>query len=130
MSSVATLKSQRQISLDKTSAGIPSRTINPFFGVGPITDMTTDEYDARQLRFEFDAWVEANYPKLDDKGNKVGSFTTAELGRGMHRGYPADKVLVDMMREINRYFRFPKSNKMAVGFRWRAQWALPCVLNI
>ncbi|MEH6456506.1 MAG: NAD(P)-dependent oxidoreductase [Cocleimonas sp.] len=115
MASVEKLKSQRQVSIDKTSNGIPSRTINPFFGVGPITDMTTDEYDARQLRYEFDAWVETNYPKLDDKGNVVGKFTTAELGRGMHRGYPADKVLVDMMREINRYFGFPKSNKMAVG---------------
>ena len=33
----------------------------------------------------------------------------------MHRGYPADKILLDMMREIHRYFEFPKSNKMAVG---------------
>src|SRR4030065_143128 len=33
----------------------------------------------------------------------------------MHRGYPADKFLTDMMREIHRYFEFPKSNKMAVG---------------
>ena len=33
----------------------------------------------------------------------------------MHRGYPADKILIDMMREIHRYFEFPKSNKMAVG---------------
>jgi lactate dehydrogenase-like 2-hydroxyacid dehydrogenase/phosphoserine aminotransferase len=115
MISVENLKAQREVSLAATSNGIPSRTINPFFGVGPITDMTTDEFDARQLRHEFDAWVEENYPKLDDKGNKVGKFTTAELGRGMHRGYPADKVLVDMMREINRYFGFPKSNKMAVG---------------
>ena len=115
MTSVNDLKSQRQRSLDKTRNGPPSRTANPFFGVGPITDMTIDEVDARQLRFEFDNWVEANYPKLDDKGNKVGNFTVAELGRGMHRGYPADKVLVDMMCEIHRYFGFPKKNKMAVG---------------
>ena len=33
----------------------------------------------------------------------------------MHRGYPADKFLADMMREIHRYFGFPKTNKMAVG---------------
>ena len=33
----------------------------------------------------------------------------------MHRGYPADKVVADMMREIHRYFGFPKQNVMAVG---------------
>ncbi|MGB0846812.1 MAG: NAD(P)-dependent oxidoreductase [Thiolinea sp.] len=115
MSSISALQEQRQASIDKTRNGPPARTINPFFGVGPITDMTKDEIDARQLRLEFDNWVEANYPKLDDKGNKVGNFTTAEFGRGMHRGYPADKVLVDMMREIHRYFGFPNKNKMAVG---------------
>ena len=115
MPSANDLKTQRQHSLDKTKNGPPSRTANPFFGVGPITDMTIDEVDARQLRFEFDNWVEANYPKLDDKGNKVGNFTVAEFGRGMHRGYPADKVLVDMMYEIHRYFGFPKKNKIAVG---------------
>ncbi len=115
MTSTEILQQQRQLSLTKTQGGPPSPTSNPFFGVGPITDMTQDEIDARQLRFEFDAWLEANYPKLDDAGNVVGNFTTAEFGRGMHRGYPADKVLVDMMREINRYFGFPKTNKMAVG---------------
>ncbi len=115
MSSISALQAQRQASLDKTRNGPPARTINPFFGVGPITDMTRDERDARQLRLEFDRWLEENYPKLDDKGNRVGSFTTAEFGRGMHRGYPADKVLVDMMREIHRYFGFAKKNKMAVG---------------
>ena len=115
MVSVNDLKRQRQSSLEKTQNGAPNRTINPFFGVGPITDMTSDEVDARQLRFEFDNWVEANYPKLDDKGNKVGNFTVAEFGRGMHRGYPADKVLVDMMHEIHRYFGFPQKNKIAVG---------------
>ena len=97
------------------SSDLPTPTSNPFFGVGPITDMTRDEIDARTLRFEFDAWLETNYPKLDDQGNKIGNFTAAELGRGMHRGYPADKVLNDMMREIHRYFGFPKKNVMAVG---------------
>lgn len=115
MSSVDNLKAQRQAAIDATAGGLPPRTQNPFFGVGPITDMTSDEVDARRLRFEFDAWLEANYPKLDDKGNVIGRFTTAEFGRGMHRGYPADKVLVDMMSEIHRYFAFPKSNRMAVG---------------
>lgn len=33
----------------------------------------------------------------------------------MHRGYPADKILTDMMRSIHRYFEFPKQNLMAVG---------------
>ena len=115
MTSLDDYLSQRQYSLDKTANGPPQRTINPFFGVGPITDMTSDEMDARQLRFEFDRWVENNYPKLDDKGNKIGNFTVAEFGRGMHRGYPADKVLVDMMQEIHRYFGFPDKNKIAVG---------------
>ncbi|MET1254332.1 NAD(P)-dependent oxidoreductase [Aliikangiella maris] len=115
MTDVHQLKAQRQASLDATQSGAPARTTNQFFGVGPITDMTIDEVDARLLQFQFHSWVEQNYPKLDDKGNKIGQFTTAELARGMHRGYPADKVLLDMMREIHRYFGFPKSNKMAVG---------------
>lgn len=88
---------------------------NPFFGVGPITDATIDEVAARLRRFEFDAWLEANYRKLDDKGNDIGPFTTAEIGRSMHRGYPADKILTDMMRSIHQYFEFPKQNRMAVG---------------
>ncbi|MDP7438378.1 MAG: NAD(P)-dependent oxidoreductase, partial [SAR324 cluster bacterium] len=88
---------------------------NPFFGVGPITNMTTDEVDRRMARFEFEAWLEKNYQKLDDQGQKTGPVTTGELDRCMHRGYPADKVVLDMMREIHRYFEFPKQNKMAVG---------------
>ncbi|WP_271272724.1 NAD(P)-dependent oxidoreductase [Aliamphritea hakodatensis] len=115
MASIQQLKSARDTAISLTGNGLPPTTKNQFFGVGPITDMTLNEVDARLLRFEFDAWLEANYPKLDDKGNRIGSFTTAEIGRGMHRGYPADKVLNDMMREIHRYFGFPKSNKMAVG---------------
>ncbi|RED52380.1 NAD(P)-dependent oxidoreductase [Aestuariispira insulae] len=115
MATVEELKAQREASLQATAGGAPARTNNPFFGVGPITDMTLDEADARRLRFEFDAWLEANYPKLDDKGNKIGAFTATELGRSMHRGYPADKVLLDMMTEIHTYFEFPKKNKMAVG---------------
>ena len=115
MASTDQLNAARLASLAATAAGAPTPTSNPFFGVGPITDMTRDEMDARTQRFEFDAWLETNYPKLDDQGNKVGNFTAAELGRGMHRGYPADKVLNDMMREIHRYFGFPKKNVMAVG---------------
>ena len=115
MTSIEQLKAARESALSLTQHGAPQATSNQFFGVGPITDMALNEVDARQLRFEFDAWLEENYPKLDDKGNRIGSFTTAEIGRGMHRGYPADKILNDMMREIHRYFGFPKANSMAVG---------------
>ncbi len=109
------MKAMREESLSATSGGPPPRTINPFFGVGPITDMARDEADSRQLRFEFEHWLEQNYRKLDDKGRDIGAFTAAEIGRSMHRGYPADKFLLDMMREIHRYFEFPKQNRLAVG---------------
>jgi lactate dehydrogenase-like 2-hydroxyacid dehydrogenase/phosphoserine aminotransferase len=109
------METARQNALEQTAGGVPARTRNQFFGVGPITDMTADEVDARTLRKEFEHWLESNYPKWDDKGNVIGNFTTAELGRGMHRGYPADKVLLDMMAEIHRYFDFHDSIKIAVG---------------
>ncbi|MGB8314901.1 MAG: NAD(P)-dependent oxidoreductase [Aestuariivirga sp.] len=115
MAKIEELKKQRLAALKATEAGPPRRTSNPFFGVGPITDATADEVAARLLRFEFEAWLEKNYRKLDDKGRDLGPFTVAEIGRSMHRGYPADKFLADMMREIHRYFEFPKTNKMAVG---------------
>jgi lactate dehydrogenase-like 2-hydroxyacid dehydrogenase/phosphoserine aminotransferase len=105
----------REESLAATAGGPPPRTINPFFGVGPITDMARDEADSRQLRFAFEHWLEQTYRKLDDKGRDAGCFTAAEIGRSMHRGYPADKFLLDMMREIHRYFEFPKQNRLAVG---------------
>ncbi len=41
-----------------------------FFGVGPITNMTVDEVDRRLTRFEFEAWLENNYQKLNDRGQK------------------------------------------------------------
>ncbi|NRA87997.1 MAG: phosphoglycerate dehydrogenase [Rhizobiales bacterium] len=109
------MKAARQKSLDATANGAPTRPTNQFFGVGPITDMTTDEMASRMLKIEFYAWLEATYPKLDDNGAVIGNYTTAELGRGMHRGYPADKVLLDMMGEMTRYFEFPKKNKIAIG---------------
>lgn len=115
MTDIEKLKSQRLVSLEASKAGPPQRTGNPFFGVGPITDGAADEADSRLIRFEFERWLESNYRKLDDKGRDLGPFTAAEIGRSMHRGYPADKFLLDMMREIHRYFEFPKSNKMAVG---------------
>lgn len=109
------LKAQRLASLKLSEGGAPRAPSNPFFGVGPITDATIDEVDARLRRIEFDHWIEKNYRKLDDKGRDLGGFTTAEMSRSMHRGYPADKVLVDMMRTIHRYFGFPKENRLAVG---------------
>ncbi|MBA2484339.1 MAG: phosphoglycerate dehydrogenase, partial [Nitrosomonas sp.] len=45
----------------------------------------------------------------------LGPITRGELDRCMHRGYPADKVVLDMMREIHRYFCFPQKNLMAIG---------------
>jgi lactate dehydrogenase-like 2-hydroxyacid dehydrogenase/phosphoserine aminotransferase len=109
------LKAEREASVQATAGGPPQRTQNPFFGVGPITDMARDEAESRMIRFGFEHWLEKNYRKLDDTGRDVGAFTAAEIGRSMHRGYPADKFLLDMMREIHRYFEFPKSNCMAVG---------------
>ena len=115
MTDVTKLKAQRLASLEVTKAGPPPRTSNSFFGVGPITDGAADEANSRLIRFEFEHWLEKNYRKLDDTGQDIGPFTVAEIGRSMHRGYPADKFLLDMMREIHRYFEFPKTNMMAVG---------------
>ena len=109
------LEALRTASLEATRNGPPARTANPFFGVGPITDIVKDEVDGRMNRLGFDRWLEATYRKLDDKGNDLGPFTTAEIGRSMHRGYPADAILLDMMHTIHRYFGFPKANPMAVG---------------
>ncbi|MFO1173535.1 MAG: NAD(P)-dependent oxidoreductase [Hyphomicrobiaceae bacterium] len=130
MTAIDELKRQRQSAVEATKSGPPRRTSNPFFGVGPITDGVADEAEGRLLRFEFETWLEANYPKLDDKGRRIGSFTAAELGRSMHRGYPADKVLIDMMREIHRYFEFPKSNKMAVGLGGGHSGFTVCIMHM
>jgi lactate dehydrogenase-like 2-hydroxyacid dehydrogenase/phosphoserine aminotransferase len=115
MATVSEMKEQLERERNITRSGPPKAPSNPFFGVGPITDATIDEVAGRLRRVEFDAWLEANYRKLDDKGNDLGPFTTAEIGRSMHRGYPADKILTDMMRSIHQYFEFPKQNLMAVG---------------
>lgn len=130
MANAQTLKAQRDKTLELTRSGPPARTSNPFFGVGPITDGTLDEVDARLLRFEFDSWLEKNYRKLDDRGADLGPFTTAEVGRSMHRGYPADKFLTDMMRKIHRYFEFPKANKMAVGLGGGHSGFTVCALHL
>ncbi len=77
--------------------------------------MTADECERRLLRFEFEHWLETHYRKLDDRGGDRGPFTVGEIERSMHRGYPADKIVLDMMRAIHRYFEFPATNRMAVG---------------
>ncbi|MGZ2460034.1 NAD(P)-dependent oxidoreductase [Rhizobium sp. IY2] len=115
MMNIAQMQEQRLKALELTGSGAPKRPSNPFFGVGPITDATTDEVDSRLRSAAFDAWIEKTYRKFDDRGNDIGGFTTAEISRSMHRGYPADKILTDMMRAIHRYFGFPKTNRMAVG---------------
>ncbi|MES0883995.1 NAD(P)-dependent oxidoreductase [Roseibium sp. SCPC14] len=101
--------------MEVTRKGPPARTKNPFFGVGPITDMVLDDAEGRKNTFAFNRWLENTYRKLDDKGNDIGPFTTSEIGRSMHRGYPADAILLDMMHHIHRYFGFPKANQIAVG---------------
>ena len=115
MSDLSELKRQRQTATEATKAGPPSRTSSPFFGVGPITDGIANEVEAHENRASFERWIAATYRKRDDTGRDIGPFTAAELGRSTHRGYPADQVLADMLREISRYFGFPKANKIAVG---------------
>lgn len=124
------LRVLQQESLDLTRAGPPARTSNPFFGVGPITDMTRDEVDARMLRFEFDRWIEDNYPLLSDSGKVVGKSSYREFNRSIHRGFPADTVLRDMVREIHRYFEFPARNRMAVGIGGGHTGFTVCALNL
>lgn len=130
MTSVDHLIKQREAALLATQAGPPARTSNPFFGVGPITNMTADEVERRLWRFEFEAWLETNYRKIDDSGNDIGPITPGELDRGMHRGYPADKVVLDMMREIHSYFGFPKANRMAVGLGGGHTGFSVCVMHL
>jgi lactate dehydrogenase-like 2-hydroxyacid dehydrogenase/phosphoserine aminotransferase len=130
MTMATELKKQREASIEATRSGPPARPKNPFFGVGPITDGAADEVDSRLTRFEFECWLEKAYRKLDDTGKDVGPFTTAEIARSMHRGYPADKFLLDMMREIHRYFGFPKSNKMAVGLGGGHSGFTSCALHM
>ena len=77
MAKIDDLKNQRLAVLKATAGGPPKRTSNQFFGVGPITDATVDEVASRLLRFEFEAWLEKNYRKLDDKGRDLGPFTVA-----------------------------------------------------
>ncbi len=130
MATVQELMAQRDKVISATAGGPPARTTNQFFGVGPITDLTADEAESRLLKFEFEAWLEKTYRKVSDAGEDLGPFTAAEIGRSMHRGYPADAILGDMMREIHRYFEFPKKNKMAVGLGGGHSGFTVCVLHM
>lgn len=76
MTDIAQMQEQRLSALRQTASGAPRLPSNPFFGVGPITDATTDEVDSRLRRIAFDAWIEKTYRKFDDKGNDIGGFTT------------------------------------------------------
>jgi len=130
MLTIEQLKTIRQTSLEKTAEGPPARTSNQFFGVGPITDMTCDEVDARLLHFEYQSWIENAYPKFNDKGEAIGKSTGREFNRSIHRGFPAEVVLRDMVREIHRYFEFPKKNKMAVGIGGGHTGFTVCALHL
>lgn len=98
-----------------TAGGPPPAPSNPFFGVGPITDMTQGPDGALDAQRAFSDWVTARYRKLSDTGADLGGFTVGELARSMHRGYPADAILLDMARKIHGYFEYPKTNRMAIG---------------
>ena len=128
--SVDSLKKQRETSLKATRGGPPNRPTNPFFGVGPITDMTADEHERRTWRFEFERWLEENYRKTDARGQDAGPITPGEMNRGMHRGYPADKVVLDMMRSVHSYFGLPESNRMAVGLGGGHTGFSVCVMHL
>lgn len=109
------LHAAREAALDATRGGPPAPPSNPFFGVGPISDGSTDEVDRRLRRLAFERWLGATYRKRDDRGRDIGGFTATELARSMHRGEPADSILLDMMRAIHRYFGLPARNRLAVG---------------
>lgn len=101
---------------EKLTAGGPTPApSNQFFGVGPITDMTQGPEGSLAVQREFADWVTLRYRKLSDTGADLGGFTIGELARSMHRGYPADAILLDMARKIHSYFDYPKSNWMAIG---------------
>lgn len=109
------LRAAREAALDATRAGPPTRPSNPFFGVGPISDGLSDEVDRRLRGLAFDHWLHSTYRKTDDRGRDIGGYTTSEIARSMHRGEPADSILLDMMRSIHSYFGLPAQNRLAVG---------------
>ena len=98
-----------------TAGPPPKGPINPFFGVGPITDMAADEADAAETQKAFEDWISRSYRKQDAADNDIGAYTVYELSRSMHRGAPGDAILADMAHHIHRYFGFPAYNRMAIG---------------
>lgn len=115
MSSQEALRAALAAANEATRTGPPAPPSSPYFGVGPISDGTSDEADRQARRAEFEAWVSATYRKRDSQGRDLGGYSVSELGRSMHRGEPADSVLRDMMRAIHAYFRLPACNGLAVG---------------
>lgn len=111
----ASLQAAYKAAIDATRSGAPAAPSNPFFGVGPISDGSLDEVNRRQRKLAFERWIEATYRKRDDNGRDLGGYTVTELARSMHRGEPADSILLDMMRAIHGYFGFPEHNRMAIG---------------
>ncbi|MCA0434717.1 MAG: hypothetical protein LCH46_15840 [Proteobacteria bacterium] len=109
------LRKLHALALLASKGGPPARTSNPFFGVGPISDAMSDEIMARRNRHEFEHWLEETYRKRNDKGVDIGPVTAPEIARSMHRGAPADAILLDLMRSVHRYFGFPRSNRLAIG---------------
>ncbi len=98
-----------------TAGGPPQVPVNPFWGVGPITDMIVDEIDAAKTREKFEVWLGQSYRKTSATGQDLGGFSSYELSRSMHRGYPGDAILRDLAHHIHRYFGFPVYNRLAVG---------------
>lgn len=123
---------QKSITLaeNATRNGPPSRPGNPYFGVGPITNGTEDILSSQQLNYEFGRWLTANYRKYDDRGRNLGGFTIAEIEQSMHRGYPADKIILDMMREIHNYFGFSEKNRLAVGLGGGHSGFTSCIMHL
>lgn len=109
------LRAARAAAIDATRSGPPAIPSNPFFGVGPISDGTTDEANRCARRAEFERWLSATYRKHDDRERDIGGYSATELARCMHRGEPADSILLDMMRAIHGYFGLPRENRLAVG---------------
>ena len=50
MTTLVQMQEQRLNALELTRSAPPKLPSNPFFGVGPITDATTDEVDSRLRR--------------------------------------------------------------------------------
>ncbi|MDH7785621.1 phosphoserine aminotransferase [Ochrobactrum sp. 19YEA23] len=125
-------KIQKAIELaeNATRSGPPPRPGNPYFGVGPITDGTEGILPSQQINFEFGRWLSANYRKYDDRGRDLGGFTVAEIEQSMHRGYPADKIILDMMREIHSYFGFSEENRLAVGLGGGHSGFTSCIMHL